>query len=234
MWDYMTNVESYPMFLPRILTHRPWLVAAILTGVVCTAILSSKGAAVACVGGWDTACAVYVSGVLLTLGRSKHHQTLKETAAKEDQSRIFILIVLCAASFVSLIAIATLLGDVKNLPPMRAHFHLAAAALTVFGSWTMMHTVFAVHYAHKFFGDGNTDPTTYTPVGGLAFPGNKEPFFSDFVYYSFVVGMTCQVSDVQITERSMRRLTTVHGLVSFFFNTIVLAFSVNIAAGLIS
>jgi uncharacterized membrane protein len=222
------------MFLSNMLTHRPWLAAAFVTACLTGVLLSSKGWIIAAVGGWDTACAVYVGGVLITFCRYSHHDALKRSATFEDQSRLAILVLLSAASFVSLIAIATLLSNVKNLPPLQAHLHLAAGALTVFASWMMMHIVFAVHYAHKYFGDANTDPAIYTPLGGLAFPGNEEPLFSDFVYYSLVVGMTCQVSDVQITDRKLRQLTTMHGLVSFFFNTIVVAFSVNIAAGMIS
>jgi uncharacterized membrane protein len=90
-----------------------------------------------------------------------------------------------------------------------------------------MHLIFALHYAHEFYGGGLDDQ-----IGGLIFPGDEDPDYWDFVYYSFVVAMTAQVSDVQITSKAIRRLTTAHGAVSFFFNVTVLALTVNIVSGL--
>ena len=101
---------------------------------------------------------------------------------------------------------------------------------TVFISWTTLHVIYAVHYAHIYY-----DPTERKDDGkvrgGLEFPGTKEPDYWDFVYFSFVVGMTCQVSDVQITARHLRHLATAHGVVSFFYNTVVVALAVNVVAG---
>jgi uncharacterized membrane protein len=90
-----------------------------------------------------------------------------------------------------------------------------------------MHTIFALHYAREFYGRGHDNR-----IGGLIFPGNEEPDYWDFLYYSLVVAMTAQVSDVQITSKTIRRLTSVHGAVSFFFNVAVLALTVNIVSGL--
>ncbi len=93
-------------------------------------------------------------------------------------------------------------------------------------SWTLIHTVFAVHYAHSFYGDGPAPGPD--DAGGLLFPGNEQvPDFWDFFYFSLVLGMTCQVSDVQITGKHMRRLASVHGALSFFFNTVILALTIN-------
>ena len=90
-----------------------------------------------------------------------------------------------------------------------------------------MHVMFALHYAHEFYGEGKDDRN-----GGLVFPGNEEPDYWDFLYYSLVVAVTSQVSDVQITSKTMRRPTTVHGVVAFFFNVIVLALTVNMVSSL--
>jgi uncharacterized membrane protein len=93
-------------------------------------------------------------------------------------------------------------------------------------SWTLIHTVFAVHYAHAFYGDGSAPGPD--DAGGLLFPGgDQSPDFWDFFYFSLVLGMTCQVSDVQITGKHMRRLASVHGALSFFFNTVILALTIN-------
>jgi hypothetical protein len=106
---------------------------------------------------------------------------------------------------------------------------LTLATITIALSWAMVHTTFALHYAHDYYRGA-------TP-GGLAFPGadakNEEPDYWDFVYFSFVVGMTAQVSDVGITDKTIRRTATAHGIISFIFNTALLALMVNIAASAI-
>ena len=93
-------------------------------------------------------------------------------------------------------------------------------------SWTFTHTIFALHYAHDFYGEA-------ARADGLKFPGNTQPDYWDFVYFSFVIGMTFQVSDVAVTNKSIRRMVVAHGALSFFFSTAIVALTVNIAAGLI-
>jgi uncharacterized membrane protein len=102
--------------------------------------------------------------------------------------------------------------------------------VTLFVSWLMTHTTFAFRYAHEYY---QIDPGAAGIAGGLEFPGEKRPDYLDFMYFSLVLGMTFQVSDVQITARKFRRLAAVHGLLSFLFNTIILALTVNLAAGLL-
>ncbi len=101
--------------------------------------------------------------------------------------------------------------------------------MTLLVSWLMTHTTFAFRYAHEYY---DVDPGTGI-VGGLEFPSEKRPDYLDFMYFSLVLGMTFQVSDVQITSRKFRRLAAVHGLLSFLYNTIILALTVNLAAGLL-
>ena len=103
---------------------------------------------------------------------------------------------------------------------------MGLAAATIMLSWTFIHTIFALHYAHEFY-DADIN-------GGLAFPGGAaEPDYWDFVYFSFVIGMTSQVSDVGVTNQQLRRLVAAHGVVSFVFNATLLALTVNIAASAI-
>ena len=102
---------------------------------------------------------------------------------------------------------------------------IVLAISTIVLSWAFMHSIFALHYAHEFYGEGRDDQ-----MGGLIFPGKDKPDYWDFLYYSLVVAMTAQVSDVQITSKIIRRLTTLHGAVSFFFNATVLALTVNIVS----
>jgi uncharacterized membrane protein len=104
--------------------------------------------------------------------------------------------------------------------------------VTVIVSWTLVHTVYSLRYAHAFYGDSD-ELGVNRHAGGLIFPGNRPPDYFDFAYYSFVIGMTCQVSDVQITSRQMRRITLFQGILSFGFNTLILALLINIISGLL-
>jgi uncharacterized membrane protein len=105
---------------------------------------------------------------------------------------------------------------------------LLFAVATVLLSWAFVHSIFAVHYAHEFYRKGTT-------ASGLEFPGgDATPDYSDFFYFSFVIGMTFQVSDVQVTNRSIRRAVLAHGIVAFLFNVALLAIIINVAAGAIS
>jgi uncharacterized membrane protein len=99
---------------------------------------------------------------------------------------------------------------------------------TILLSWAFMHTIFALHYTHEFYGEGRDDR-----VGGLIFPGKERPDFWDFVYFSLVIAMTSQVSDVQITSRPIRRVVSVHGAIAFFFNLTILALTVNMVSNLV-
>jgi uncharacterized membrane protein len=133
------------------------------------------------------------------------------------------------AATVSLFALGFTLQKPANEPGWDLVLRLLLAGLAVLASWTLTHATFALHYAHYYYGDGPA-PGPQDDRGGLAFPGGQLPDFSDFLYFSFVIGMTCQVSDIQVTSRPMRRLTLLHGVLSFFFNTVILALAVNLLA----
>ncbi len=143
-----------------------------------------------------------------------------------------VLILSTAAAIAILLSIVFELHGLKNLPADRAGLHSALAAGTILLSWFFMNTIFALHYAHGYYGDA--DPSSgYKPTGGLVFPGRPDPDYWDFLYFSFVVGMTFQVSDVQIEDHSLRRDGLIHGVLAFFFNVIIVALTINIVAGLI-
>src|SRR5208282_440509 len=124
------------------------------------------------------------------------------------------------------------LHDLKDLRPAQAGVHVMLAALTILLSWFFMNTMFALHYAHGYYGDA--DPSSdYRATGGLVFPGHPEPDYWDFLYFSFVIGMTFQVSDVQIEDHGLRRVALAHGVLAFFFNVVILALVINLLAGMI-
>lgn len=156
-------------------------------------------------------------------------ERLRRRARRLDQRRWVILAIIVAAAAVSLFALGFTLQKEPGETALRLTSRLLLAGLTVVASWTLTHTTFALHYAHHYYGDGPA-PGADDDRGGLAFPGGGLPDYWDFLYFSFVVGMTCQVSDVQVTSGPMRRLTLLHGVLSFFFNTVILALAVNLLA----
>lgn len=150
------------------------------------------------------------------------------TARQEDESRPVIFLFTVAGSFISLFAIIALLGSLQGLPPAETTLHAILSTVTVFSSWTLIHSMFTLHYARLYY-----EPDEPGLKGGLAFPGRETPDYFDFAYYAFVVGMTCQVSDVAVTCRSLRRLTMLHGVLSFAFNAFIIAFNINTLSSLL-
>ena len=173
--------------------------------------------------GWDVGVAAFLVATMGMIGRADV-AGVRQRAAQQDAGRWAILAVTVAAACFSVFAIGFELHAAKGLPPSAAEWRIALAAATVVLSWSFTHVIFALHYAHEYY-------RGKTPAG-LVFPGDHAPTYPDFLYFSFVVGMTCQVSDVQVTGQALRRLTLVHGVLSFFFNTGILALAINLAAGL--
>jgi uncharacterized membrane protein len=174
---------------------------------------------------WDICAAVY----LILSAYPVHTYDYKRINARAEQDDEGAVVVLCLTVTA---AIASLVGIVIELAQSRiAHsgemFSAALAACTTILSWMLIHTVFAFHYAHKYY-------RSRGPGGlGLIFPDDEKPLYSDFFYFSFVIGMTFQVSDVQVTDKDMRKVVVAHGMVSFFFDVAIFALTVNIAASLI-
>ena len=170
--------------------------------------------------GWDSGVALYLALIFWIMSRWPIDR-IRRRACVEDEGAIALLVLTTASAMASLAAVISELGHAPSA------YQVALGAVTILLSWAFMHVIFALHYAHEFYGEGRDDRT-----GGLEFPGNEEPDYWDFLYYSLVVAMTAQVSDVQITSKTIRRLTTVHGVVAFFFNVTVLALTVNIVSTL--
>lgn len=203
----------------RLVYGRPRTFAALAIGILaCLLLPSSLRLVTRLLIGWDTFIAVYlllVYGMMLR-GGSKH---IQRNAALQDDGSFVILMVAAFGAFASIAAIVFELGASKNA------VELALAVVTIASSWAAVHTTFSLHYAHQFYRGPKP--------GGLAFPeGDKpeNPDYWDFVYFAFVIGMTAQTSDVGITDKNIRRTTTAHGIVSFIFNTALVALMVNIAA----
>jgi uncharacterized membrane protein len=163
---------------------------------------------------------------------TSHPREVRKIAKIQDSSRTFIFLFVIAASLISMVAIVFLLKSAKgHSGSVNERILLAIGA--VFISWWLVHTIFTMRYAHMYY-DTDTDDGQKKEVGGLIFPDENEPDYLDFVYFSFVVGMTFQVSDVEISSREIRRLAWLHGLLSFGFNTAIVALSINVISGLVS
>ena len=179
---------------------------------------------------WDVFTSCFLILTYARILRASPDQTGRD-AKKQDQSGPVILILVVAAASASLFAIGFMLGHRQGLSLEARAWFLLLVSMAVAGSWLMTHTMFALHYAHRYYGD------KYEPFGvmdeGLAFPGGGPPDYMDFVYFAFVIGMTAQVSDVQVTSRGMRRLVWLHSLLSFAFYTGILALAINVLADLL-
>lgn len=161
---------------------------------------------------------------------ARPRESLK-TAKLQDSSQRLIFLFAVLAACASVLAVGYLLGTAHGRHGERLLETVALAFGTVVGSWSLIHTLFALHYAHIYYGDSG-DPNIARHAAGLIFPEEQTPDYLDFAYFSFVVGMTCQVSDVQISGRKLRRWALVHGLLSFAFNTAILALSINVVSSL--
>jgi uncharacterized membrane protein len=218
--------------IPGVIAARPRLLAASLGGIVVFLLLpDTAGLPIRFVLGWDLGAAAYIAMTLTMMARSP--QRLRYRAQLEDASKWAILALMVAATLASLLSIGFVLHEAKNQTGWVADEHVLIAGGTILLSWGFAHLLFAIHYAHAFYDDSPTAEDPEAVSGGLKFPGEKNPDYWDFLYFSFVVGMTCQVSDVQVTGRIMRRLTLSHGVISFLFNTVILALSINLLAGLL-
>jgi len=180
---------------------------------------------------WDTFSACVLITAWIRIASARPRESLK-TAGIQDSSRATIFLFVVAGAMASIFAVAHLLGDAHAKHGGRLLETTLLAFLTLMGSWTLIHTVFTLRYAHLFYGDPHPGTSNREHRGGLEFPGESAPDYLDFAYFAFVIGMTCQVSDVVISGREIRRLALVHGWLAFIFNTVLLAISINIASGL--
>jgi len=177
--------------------------------------------------GWSVGVAVYLALAWWLCERFDAKRTRERAQAQDEPSVVlFLLMLLAAMACVAAIVVMMQQGNDFSGPERTLHIAVSVTALTA--SWLFIQTIFAFHYAHRYY---HEEKLKEPDVPGLLFPGGLEPDYFDFLYYAHVVGMTSQVSDVQVTSREMRRLTLVHSVLSFGFNMLVLALSINVVAG---
>ena len=219
-----------PMAIMQSAMMRPRFYVAAIVGIVALfALPSSWPHMMRATVAWDLGGLVYLLfafRLVFTCGATR----IKARAARRDDSRLVILTIILLAITASFVAIAGLIVEAKlpTTPPGEKALLAALAVLTIMISWTVTQVAFALHYAHDYY-----RPEEGSDAGrGLIFPGCEQPDYWDFLYFSTSIGATSQTSDTSVRSRALRRLVTLHAAVSFFFNTAVLALTVNIAASL--
>jgi uncharacterized membrane protein len=220
----MSTPAKRPTYLLRVgMAHKRLMISAAI-GVVAMLALPASPITRMLIG-WDLGVLIYLAAAAVVMTRCSSVSAMRSNAAAHDEGAFAILILSVVAAIASLGAIFTELSTIERASPGYGLF-VARAIGTVVLSWTFTHTIFALHYAHAFYGE-------HLRKSGLKFPDDDDPDYWDFVYFAFVIGMTFQVSDVAITHKSIRRLVVAHGALSFFFTAAIISVTVNIAASII-
>jgi uncharacterized membrane protein len=179
---------------------------------------------------WDVGAAIYLLLAVRVMLTCKG-DIIRARAARQDDSRIVVLVIVLLAILASFVAIGGLLVEAKEAPRYLRVLHLALAAATIILAWAVTQVVFTLHYAHEFYRPSGGE---FGVAQGLAFPADGNPDYWDFLYFATSIGAASQTSDVAVRSKPLRRLVTLHAIISFFFNTAVLALTINIAAGIVS
>ena len=220
---------TYPTFIRLIIT-RPRLFSSILVGILVAFLLPNDLAShkiTRVIIGWNFGAWLY----LILAARMMFWATnekIRTRAITQDDGKYVVLGMVVIAAIVSIGAIVAELSVVKDIHGMLRYAHITLAILTIISSWAFTQVMFALHYAHDFY-----VAKEHGHSGGLAFPQSETPDYSDFLYFACVIGTSGQTADVSFTARSMRRTGLVHCVLAFFFNTTLVALTINIASGLI-
>ena len=217
-----------PTSIARSIAIRPRLyLSAFVGGAAVVLLPGSLSANVREALAWDISALVYLSFTLRVMLKCTG-EMVRARAARQDDSGLVILVVILLAITASFTSIAGLLNESSTQGPRVLPLVLAGSTLLL--SWTVTQVVFTLHYAHEFYrpGDGQS-----SVAGGLDFRGDSNPDYWDFFYFATSFGAASQTSDVSISTKPLRRLATLHAIISFFFNTAVLALTINLAASAI-
>ena len=178
--------------------------------------------------GWDVGVGLFLIETVWKLTRARSADEIRQRAAALDEAGGAVLPLAVLAALAS---IAVVIGEAVRVAGDRQETGGAAilALTTVALSWTFVHLIFAFHYAHAFYAPAGKGKDR----GGLLFPGGEAPDYWDFLHFALIISMAQQTADIQITDRTLRRTTTVHSLTAFLFNTVIVALTVNLAVGLL-
>ena len=211
--------------MPHLARTHPRLTVATLLGVAVGIFAPAATLTTKFLLGWNAGVWLYLALTLWLVIRSKACD-VKSTAEIEDENASMVLFTVCFAAIASLAAITLELSGNSKLSQTEQLMHYGFTGLTVVGSWLMIGVIFSLHYARLFYNNEGTEPALRFPEGEL------NPDYWDFMYFSFTLSVAVQTADVSIATREMRKAVLGHSLLGFLFNTAVLGFSINIAAGL--
>jgi uncharacterized membrane protein len=220
--------NTRPRSYLRMIRTRPRLFISVAFGLAITAIIFPVfewRPVTKLLVGWNVGIGLYLILAFGLMARSDVHR-IRRRAANQDEGSIALLVLIVVSAMASLAAIFSELATTGGAA--RQPMQLLLATSTIVLSWAFIHSMFALHYAHEFYGNGRDGI-----VGGISFPDDNEPDYWDFCYFSFTLGMCAQVSDATISSKSIRRTALSHSVISFVFNAALLALTVNIAASAI-
>ena len=218
--------------------RRPPLTFGVVVGVVTyllLLLLPQVAPRLRFIIGWDVGATTALLAMYQVL-RKAGPEEMKQNALRQDAGQWVVLILTIFAATASLVVIATEMPLLKEADDLEKYARAALVIFTIALSWAFTQTIFALHYAHDYFLDLEMPGgRPGDPSGRLTFPGDPKrlPNYGDFLYFSFTIGMTFQVSDVQVCDPSIRRIVLLHGVAAFFYTTGILALTVNLVAGLV-
>lgn len=220
--------KSKPLLM-RLVLARPRLFICFAIGLLTTfwipETLAQRTITKAIIG-WNVgACAYLLLAARLMFWST--HERMRTRALQHDEGRILVLVFVVTAALMCIGAIVAQLAVVKDLHGTLRYAHISLAGLTIVTSWAFTQVMFALHYAHDYY-----VTEVHGEHGGLEFPGGHPPDYGDFLYFASVIGTSGQTADVSFTSRKMRRTGMVHCILAFFFNTTLVALTINIASGL--
>ena len=225
----MINLSTNKIVILRHLKVRPRLTAAaIFSCLVFFFLLPEHWRTVTkFLIAWDSGTLLYLLLASIMMHKSDSAKIQSRAAQQDDGSVIILGLTVCSA-IASLVAIMAELAAAKGIESTTLQ-HVILTGATVVLTWLFMQTMFALHYAHEFYNNRSRNND-----GGLEFPGhNPSPDYWDFIYFSFVIGTAAQTADINITSKTIRRIVALHSVIVFFFNTTILALTVNVGAGLL-
>jgi len=216
--------------------RRPRLTLGVLLGIGVYALMFFATDAdwrIRFITAWDAGTTLTLVAMFFGL-RNTRAAAMKQLAERQDAGKWAVLTFAALAATASLIVIAAEMPLVKESRGVEQAIRVVLVVYTIVLSWAFMQTIFAVHYAHDYYMEVELPlPAQGLLSERLIFPGERAPTYGDFLYFSFTIGMTFQVSDVQITDPELRSLVVVHGAFAFFYSTGILALAINLVAGLI-
>jgi len=220
----------------RAFRDRPRMLAGIVVGVVVAVALwlipSQLSWSTRSILAWDCAASTFIATMMLMMVKSDI-LTIQTRAAAQDEGQGVTLLISIVAATASILAIAVELSLAKADHGLIKALRVALAFATIALSWFFIHLIFALHYAHEYYSPETCpDAEGHAERGGLRFPGNEPPDYWDFVHFAVIIGVACQTADIEFTGKPLRRIGTLHGCLSFVFNTVALALTINLLAGL--